>query len=235
MTGLLVSVRSLAEARDALAGGADLIDLKEPSRGALGPADPCIWREVIAEVNQRVPVSAALGELASEPIERLVLETAGLRFVKIGLAGCALANDWGLSWRKAVERLPAEVVAVPVAYADWHRALAPSLEEVLSLADQLPARMLLIDTHDKCGATLFDYLPWQELAEFAAAARDGNVRLVLAGSLRLADIERLLELEPAYIGVRGAACKGGRAGAIDPARVKSLAAVVRGMHSPTAV
>ena len=37
--GLLVSVRSGAEAEAALAGGADLIDVKEPTRGALGRAD----------------------------------------------------------------------------------------------------------------------------------------------------------------------------------------------------
>lgn len=46
MTGLLVSVRDAREARLALAGGVDLIDIKEPSRGALGGADPAIWRDV---------------------------------------------------------------------------------------------------------------------------------------------------------------------------------------------
>ena len=37
--GLLVSVRSADEAIAALAGGADVIDVKEPNRGALGAAD----------------------------------------------------------------------------------------------------------------------------------------------------------------------------------------------------
>ena len=36
MTKLLVSVRDAAEAIDALAGGADLIDVKEPLAGSLG-------------------------------------------------------------------------------------------------------------------------------------------------------------------------------------------------------
>ena len=36
MTALLASVRSVAEAELALAGGADVIDLKDPSQGALG-------------------------------------------------------------------------------------------------------------------------------------------------------------------------------------------------------
>src|SRR5207244_7336185 len=46
MTGLLVSVRSAAEAETALAGGADVVDVKEPRRGALGPADPSVWKQV---------------------------------------------------------------------------------------------------------------------------------------------------------------------------------------------
>ena len=37
--GLLVSVRSAAEALAALAGGADVIDVKEPNQGSLGAAD----------------------------------------------------------------------------------------------------------------------------------------------------------------------------------------------------
>ena len=37
--GLLVSVRSVEEAKDALAAGADLIDVKDPAKGALGMAE----------------------------------------------------------------------------------------------------------------------------------------------------------------------------------------------------
>ena len=37
-TRLLVSVRSAAEAEEALAGGAALIDVKEPANGPLGKA-----------------------------------------------------------------------------------------------------------------------------------------------------------------------------------------------------
>src|SRR5947209_8028398 len=44
--GLLVSVRSAAEARAALDGGAALIDIKEPARGPLGRADDGVMAEV---------------------------------------------------------------------------------------------------------------------------------------------------------------------------------------------
>ena len=48
---LLVSVRSEEEARAALAGGADIIDAKEPSRGALGAVEIGVLREIVSVVN----------------------------------------------------------------------------------------------------------------------------------------------------------------------------------------
>ena len=44
---LLVSVRDLGEAAAALAGGADLIDVKEPIRGPLGRADEATIRGIV--------------------------------------------------------------------------------------------------------------------------------------------------------------------------------------------
>ncbi len=55
MTRLLVSVRSAAEAEIALVGGAALIDVKEPARGALGMADFQVIRDVITAVAGRAP------------------------------------------------------------------------------------------------------------------------------------------------------------------------------------
>jgi len=81
---LLVSVRSADEARAALAGGADLIDVKEPSRGPLGTADSDVIAEVLRAVNGRVPVSAALGEFVAWQ-DRFV--PRGLHYAKWGMAG----------------------------------------------------------------------------------------------------------------------------------------------------
>ena len=39
LPGLLVSVRNVTEALTALEAGADVIDVKEPTRGSLGAAD----------------------------------------------------------------------------------------------------------------------------------------------------------------------------------------------------
>ena len=66
MAGLLVSVRSADEARTALAGGATVIDVKEPERGPLGRADPATWRAANpverADLRPEVPVLLMHGE-----------------------------------------------------------------------------------------------------------------------------------------------------------------------------
>src|SRR5262245_59925297 len=83
---LLVSVRSAAEAEAALAGGASLIDVKEPGRGSLGRPDNEIVAAVLRCVAGRRPVSAALGELMDRPA---LFQLPGLSYAKWGLAGCA--------------------------------------------------------------------------------------------------------------------------------------------------
>ena len=56
---LLVSVRNLHEARQAVAGGADWIDLKDPHQGPLGPVDATAAQEVAEAFSMSYPLSAA--------------------------------------------------------------------------------------------------------------------------------------------------------------------------------
>ena len=234
MTGLLVSVRSAAEAEVALAGGADIIDVKEPRRGALGPADPSVWQEIQKAVSGRAITSAALGELIYDSVAGLAPQTAGFRFAKIGLAGCRTRGDWMSRWNDAVGLLPPQVSAVPVAYADWRAADAPRPAAVMELAAVSPARLLLIDTHGKARGALCDHLPLAALVEIHQHAARLRVDLALAGSVDAAAVEMLLALQPAYFGVRGAACDGGRDGTIELARVKSLVKLVHGTRKKLA-
>ena len=56
MTALLASVTDLQEARMALKGGANIIDLKDPARGALGAVSNAIQQSVTQFVDRRRPV-----------------------------------------------------------------------------------------------------------------------------------------------------------------------------------
>jgi uncharacterized protein (UPF0264 family) len=225
MTGLLVSVRSAAEAAIALSAGVDLIDVKEPHRGSLGPADPAVWDEVLSVVQGKVPVSVALGELVQELAEPVRL--AGLTYAKLGLAAAAAMSDWQSRWAQVMLALPLGTRPVAVAYADWQRAAAPAPAKVLAAAAIVHVPFLLIDTFDKTQGNLLAHASLGQLADLSARAAEHNIRLVLAGSLDTTAIRALLPLAPAYVAVRGAACAGQRTQAIDAARVKRLVELVR--------
>src|SRR4051812_11568172 len=104
--GLLVSVRSAAEAEAALRGGATLIDVKEPAHGPLGRAEDAVIAAVLQRVAGRLPVSAALGELVDAGSG--ACPCPPLSFVKWGLAGVVPGTDW----RDGLQRRAAAVAGV---------------------------------------------------------------------------------------------------------------------------
>ena len=205
-----------------------MVDVKEPRNGALGAAEAVVWQEVLDVLKGRLTASVALGELLGDDVEELAGEARGFSFAKIGLAECGGRSDWCARWQRAIEKLPVDVEAVPVAYADWGNAGSPQPAEILALAQRSAARMMLIDTFDKSAGGLLDIVPLEKLRGISQQAAKRGVRLALAGSLVAESIERVMELAPAYVGVRGAVCVGGRDGAIDLGRVKSLVEVVCG-------
>ena len=128
---LLVSVRSEAEVAAALAGGADLIDAKEPALGSLGPVGGAKLLAIAARVPETVPLSAALGDFRSPGAVRLAVAGVSLRprraasYVKLGFAGErseAQVASLIAAALEAAASVPAAPVVVPVAYADHERA-----------------------------------------------------------------------------------------------------------------
>src|SRR4051794_32096425 len=102
-TGLLVSVRSAAEAEIALTGGADVVDIKEPTRGPLGAADADVIASIADAVAGRAPITAAAGELLDWPVIAtapfIAAIALNIEYAKFGLAGCNSAADWPSRWR----------------------------------------------------------------------------------------------------------------------------------------
>lgn len=222
MTGLLVSVRDGQEARAALAGGAAIIDVKEPLRGSLGAASADRWSEVLQCVQERVPVSVALGELTDGELPGRLRHLPAVNFAKIGLAGCRSLPDWPARWRGALEHFPPSVAAVAVIYADWQQAAAPPPPDVLCQAQQLGCRAVLWDTFFKDGDRLFHHFPVDRLAPLVKQAREANLLVVLAGSLGLEDLATIRSLAPDFVAVRGAVCNGSRVATVQQLRVRQF-------------
>jgi uncharacterized protein (UPF0264 family) len=226
MPRLLVSVRNVDEARDALAGGADLIDIKEPRRGSLGQADASVIREIACMIGGRTSLSAALGELLESPGE---IPSAGVTYVKWGLSGCGLRNDWPsiLAERGAAVRRPnpgCQLVAV--AYADWQRSNAPRPSLICEAAMKVSCSAVLVDTFQKDGTSLFSWLTGQELFHIREETRKLGLQLALAGGIDLDSLRAVLEIQPDWVAVRGAVCVNGRQGSLCPDKVRRMARAV---------
>lgn len=218
MMRVLVSVRSASEAAVAVAHGADLIDAKEPARGALGALPIDTIREIVATVGGARPVSATAGDFAPDPrvIVAAVRDVAatGVDIVKVGLRSGADRSVCLPPLAPIARQQP----LVAVLFADQ----APDLDLIPRIAGAGFVGVML-DTAEKSRGSLTVQTSPQFLADFVAAARREGLLVGLAGSLRLADIDALHPLGATYLGFRGALCGGeDRVGALDPLRLDEI-------------
>lgn len=205
MTGFLASVSTLEEARIALRGGADIIDLKAPALGALGAVSPAVQRSVVALVGARRCTSATTGDLPMQPdvIRHAIARTAGsgVDLVKVGLPALERHRD---CLRAVADSAAAGIRVVAVLFAE----LKPPLWLVDELA-QAGCHGVMLDTGNKADGGLRRYLPAKRLEAFLQRARRLHLLNALAGSLQADDIAALLPLAPDYLGFRGALCDAG--------------------------
>ena len=228
---LLVSVRSAAEVRPALNGGADIIDAKEPSRGPLGAVSVDVLADIVARVPDDRRLSVALGDL-TDP-DAVICAVTRFRlpprpsatYLKLGFAGVPSENR--------IERLIGTAVAasnetvtspliVAVAYADSARAGTVSPDAISRIAAEAGAAGILLDTHTKDGLGLLSWIDPAALERWVAVARAAGMITALAGGLGLEDLERVAAAGPDVLGVRGAVCEGGREGWVRTERVRAI-------------
>ncbi len=231
-TGLLVSVRSADEVAAALAGGADLIDVKEPAKGPLAAAEAEVVAAVIDKVKGKTPVSAALGEWSPNAITEAHwhLELK-LDYVKWGLAGYSPHPGWGEDLLDTRRQLPVGMEMVAVAYADWERAKSVSPAELAKFAKRFRFKAFLLDTWGKDGKTLLDFMTVPDIAELTEGLKRLSIAVVLGGSLRPEQVKPLRGVAPDYFAVRTSVCAAGkRDGVIDAARVKRWKETIQAIY-----
>ncbi len=224
---LLVSVRNAGEVEAALAGGADWIDLKEPTDGALAGVEVEVAREAVQSLAGRRPLSAALGELGDWPTSPTseLLDVDGIGVVKLGLSGCAVRPGWESGWLRVAKAVAdANKLLAAVLYADWVQAEAPRPEEILQVARTEKCRYLLIDTFGKRRGSILDHLSGAELEAILQAARQASMTTVVAGSLSLRTLGQLPLKYVDVVAVRGAVCEGDRTGVVVAERVREFRA-----------
>jgi (5-formylfuran-3-yl)methyl phosphate synthase len=233
---LLVSVAGPVEARAALRGGADVIDAKDPRRGALGPVLPHRLAAIRAVLGGTRPLSAALGDAASEETIARAVGTAvlaGAAFVKVGFAGVTSEARARRLAAAARRQAGTETRLVLVAYADWRRVHSLSPARLLAVAVAAGAAGVLLDTASK-DAPLFTLESPASVGAWVAGAHAAGLFAALAGSLAGPALATARGLGADLVGVRGAACVGGRTGRVSRVRVAALR-VLTGAASPSRV
>ena len=223
---LLVSVRSAEEVSPALAGGADIIDAKEPARGSLGAVTSAVLAAVAARTPASVPLSVALGDCADLDALRAALDGVCLGervapvYLKLGFAGVRSPEVIKALIETAVASAH-EWAIVAVGYADHGLARTAPPDDVLRAAIAAGAAAFLVDTCRKDGRTLLDHLSIDRLAALSLRARTAGLIFAVAGSLHPDAVSRLGDIAD-VLGIRGAACRGGRSGPVDAGRVAEV-------------
>jgi uncharacterized protein (UPF0264 family) len=232
---LLVSVRSAAEVGAALAGGADIIDAKEPRLGSLGAVAPRTLASIMEFVPSECPLSIALGDLATQSEVKRSISSLDLpareapTYLKLGFAA--------VPFPEVIERLLQAAVAaasehrstpriIAVAYADSPAAGTASAGEIRGAALRSECCGVLLDTYSKTGSDLFSWITQTDLASWISDLRAKGLLAAVAGGLGIQQMAQACIPLPDVIGVRSAACEGGRDGMVRSYRVAALRGVM---------
>ena len=220
---LLVSVRDVREADAALAGGCDILDIKEPLNGPLGMVPAGTITKIVDAVRKQsktMPISVALGELSEwENLKKVPKIPVGVTYLKIGTAKVGKDANWPERWKAVRKQFEAVSKTkfrwVAVAYADWRAAGAPSptsiVDAVLEESNNKAGGCVgvVFDTYAKQGRSLWEWISRADLKRHADALHQGGRIVALAGSLGCDKLDGLPMLEPDIVAIRSAACKDG--------------------------
>lgn len=213
---LLISPADEKEAIEAIAGGADIIDVKNPKEGALGASFPWVINQIRKITPANIQVSCAIGDVPNLPcavsLAALGAATTGVDYVKVGLYGvktkeAAVYLMQGVT--KAVKDYNSAVKVVATGYADAERIGSVDPLLVPEIAHDAKADVAMIDTAVKDGKNIFAFLTADQLRRFVKSAHTYGLKAALAGSLRKNDLSTVYALRADIMGLRGAACTSG--------------------------
>lgn len=202
MTQILISVTSIAEAKIALDNGADIIDLKNPSAGALGALSLPLIQSIVSYIDGQKLVSATIGDLPMQPdliLQRVVLlASTNVDYIKIGFFE---SSDFQpcLDALQPVTNTGVKLIAVLFAEHTYPESLIEAIKKAGFIG-------VMLDTAIKNGRTFLDYYSEQRRKELAQKALSLDLSFGLAGSLKLQHIAIVKEINPTYMGFRGGVC-----------------------------
>lgn len=219
MTQLLISVKNYEEAMSALDAGADIIDLKDSEKGALGALPLHTIERIVRAVNGQVPTSATVGDW-HEDLTGLIAKiratsNTGVDYIKA---------EYGKSlhtrkWTNAIAEIKTYGVKLIVMFLVDKYANFSEIESFKALGFS----GVMLDTEGKMEHHLLDYLQPTELSQIAMRLKKVGLISGFSGSLRIEHVEILSDIAPDFLGFRGGVChQFNRQNTLSPSKIEDI-------------
>jgi (5-formylfuran-3-yl)methyl phosphate synthase len=210
---LLISPMNEQEALEAIAGGADIIDVKNPKEGALGANFPWVIKRIKEITPKPLEVSCTLGEVGNFPgsvsLAAFGAASLGVDYIKVGLYGIKTSEEAVFLLQnvsKAAKGCNPKIKVAAAGYADAEKIGSINPLLIPEIANKAQVDVAMIDTSVKDGTNLFTHLTVEQLKKFVSSAHRLGLEVALAGSLRKQDLSVVYGLGADIAGLRGAAC-----------------------------
>jgi uncharacterized protein (UPF0264 family) len=210
----MVSVQDLYEAKQALKGGADIVDVKNLQEALVGSAHPNVVKQIRDEVPSAHHASVTLGVVPDQiGTVSMAVYAAGVldaTSVKVGF----MVSDYNVALETLLAAKEAligtQTKLIGSLFADnllYEGGIDPDL--MVKLAKEGQCDGFLIDTLVKDGRNLFDFVPELRLKEMVLEGKELGMSTALSGHLKMSDLDELSRVNPDIVGVRGAVCQKG--------------------------
>lgn len=223
MTQALVSVKNASECALALAQGVALIDMKQPSQGALGALELPLVQQLVEQVQGHALTSATLGDIPPHhptvPHKIAAMQGTGVDVIKLAMLDIRHAQQALYGLQASAQH--SQLIAVLFAEQTYP-------DDLLLVLAQLGFVGAMWDTQGK-QHSLRHYFTNTELQAFVEECRALGLLCGLAGALQINDWHALQPLQADYLGFRGGLCDNGRAGELSAAKLSQL---MQAHHKP---
>ena len=204
---LLISIKSIDEVSSKYFNNVDILDLKNPSEGAIGSWEVDKILKIVKIYGKKIKISATTGEDRNPGIIKKKLEQfdkLGLDFIKFGLFANNQNEFDKLLNVLEVNKFKTELV--PVVFADNSFLKKNMIKNILKIKNK-GFKYILIDTYSKLSDNLMDLYNTKFLKKILKVSLENKIFVGLAGKLNTLHLPELVQLQPKIIGFRSAICK----------------------------
>ena len=203
---ILISFRSVEEVSEECLKYVDILDLKNPDKGAIGSWEIKNLKKIIDKFGSKTKISATLGDedKVHQILNKLMLfDSLKLDYIKFGV----FTNDTGqLTFLlNSIKKRKFKTELVPVIFIE-NEFLRNFIEVNIKEFKKFGYNFLLLDTYSKDVGNIFDICSEGYLKILLNQSLLNNLSIGLAGKLNLSNIPQLAELQPKIVGFRSAVC-----------------------------